>query len=443
MANYQNSQDLVQAVLSVCGELTDGTSGYQADALTYLNLAYKGLLTGGNIYGIDVADPWRWALAPRPIVFTVNPAINNVGVTMTQQSYNITFSTPPKDPYGNNISVQEWWIGSIGNREEWFRITQHVAGALTAQIEVPYTEATITVTNCKIAQLDYDLVDNSVIVDDYNRYIDFTEAAGAPLVATLTKGIYTPDAYVAMVNAAMIAAGTLTYTSSWNAVTRLFTWQASGVFNLQNATGPNATVNACEAMGLDVLDYTGATSYKAAYPLNAITRLTAPMLLYRKPNTPWRNPKNEGKVYEISYNTFVREYPLTMLVPGTPDKFCVTNESRTGIVSVRLNSYFDPSAPPTKVEINYIPKRQALQYNTASIPVVPEEHRKYLVDAAAAMLMHDKSDSKRTEREVIARAGLQALQHSNRKEASLAGINYGKLVPRYGMTQKRWWWQIT
>lgn len=443
MSSYVTGQDLTRAILGICGELQDGTSNYQSFALDYLNLAYKGLLTGGNIYGIDVADPWRWALAKRPIVFTMQPSITNITVTCTQQSYNITFGSAPKDTYGNNISVQGWWIFSIANRDEYFRVVQHTSGATTAQVEVPYTEATVSATTCTLMQLDYDLVDNSILVDQYNQYIDFTEGSGSALVATLTQGIYTPSGYATMVNAALHAAGALTYTGSWNSNTRLFTWTASGTFAILGASGTNASLNATEAMGLDVLDYTAATSYTASYPLNAIVRLAAPLMIYRKPNTPSRNPKNEGKIYEISYNTYQREYPLTMLTTGAPDKFTVVSESKTGIVTIRLNGYYGSNFPPTKVEANYLPKRQALQYNATSIPVVPEEHRKYLVDAAAGMLLHDKTDSKRVEREAIAKAGLQALQNHNRKESSLAGINYGKLVPRYGMTQKRWWWQIT
>lgn len=441
MANYQNSQDLLQAVLSISGELVDGTSLYQPDALTYLNLAYKGVLTGGNIYGIDVGEPWSWAISRRPIILTLQPAIQNVSVTMTQESNAITFGSAPQDVYGNNISVQGWWLSAINNRDEWFQVVQHTSGSTTAAIDSPYTEATVANTTCNITQLDYDLVDNSVVVSEYNAAIDFVEGSGGTLTATLAQGIYTPQAFATLVNGALAAAGSLTYTGSYNSTTRLFTWTASGTFSLLNASGSNASVSASEAMGLDCADYTGATSYAASYPLNAINRLTSPMLLYRKPTTPWRNPKAEGKIYEVSFNTFVREYPLTMLYAGTPDKFCVVKTSANGTVTIRLNSYM--TELPTKVEVGYIPKYRALQNNTSSIPILPEEHRKYLVDAAAGMLMHDKSDQKRTEREALAKAGLQALQHSERKSRSLAGTNYGKLIPRYGMTQKRWWWQIT
>lgn len=440
MANYKTGSDLVAAALNIAGELADGTSNYQADALTYLNLAYKGVLTGGNVFGIDVADPWTWALARRPIIFTMNPAIINVNATVTQFSFNGTFSSAPQNVAGSNISVQNWWL-NVGSRDEWFMIKSHAAGSTSFQLDMPYTEQNIIASTAKIVQLDYDLVDDSVVVDAYNQKIDFSEGGGSTLVATLTTGIYTPSSYATMVATALHSAGALTYTGAWNTTTRLFTWSATGVFNLLNASGINAPYNASWAMGLDMIDLTGAQSYTALYPLNAINRLTSPMLCYRKPNTPWRNPKNEGKIYEISFNTFTREYPLTMMQSGTPDKFAIVNTSPTGIVTIRLNGYMTDL--PTRVEVGYIPKRQDLQNNSVSIPVVPEEHRKFLTDAAAFMLQQDKADSKAEKQELIAAAGLKALQHSDRKSASLAGINYGKLVPRYGMTQKRWWWQIT
>lgn len=441
MANYISGQDLINAVLNIAGELTDGTSGYQQDAEDYLNLAYKGVLTGGNIYGIDVADPWPWALAPRPIVLTLQPVIQTVAVSTTQFSNNISFGTIPLDVIGNPISVQNWWI-NINDRDEWFKIVQHTAGTTIAQIDVGYTEVGVLNSTCIICQLDYDLVDNSVLVTNYNQVVDFTET-GAALVANLTVGIYAPQAFATMVAAAMTAASgaTFTYTGSWNATTRLFTWSASGVFSILNATGAHVGVNSAANMGLDDLDYSGTASYAASYPLNAIQRLTAPMVCYKQNNyypvQGWVSPKDDGKIFELSFNGFTRLFPLRYMVSQIPEKFCVTNTASNGIVSVRFSSYVYTN--PTKVEVNYIPLQRDLQFNTASIPVVPEAHRKYLVDAAAAMLLHDKVDNRAAARTDIAKAGLQALLHSNRKDLSLAGNNYGKLVPRLGATSNRRW----
>jgi hypothetical protein len=440
MANYQTALDLKNAVLSICGELTDGSSGYDSDALTYLNLAYKGVLSGGNIYGIDVADPWSWALAKRPIVITLQPAIQSVAATTTQYSNNITFDSTPLDPTGAPISVAGWWI-NFNNRDEWFRIVQHAVGGLSAQIDVGYTEQALISASTVMVKLDYDLVDDSILIDQYNAVIDFSEVSGGALVATLTQGIYSPVAFANMAAAAMQAAGTQTYSGSWSKLTRLFTWTSSNTFNLLNASGVNTSVNASAEMGLDMLDYTGATSYQAAYPLNAIQRLTAPAVCYRQtsyyPLNGWSSPKDEGKIFELSFNAFVREYPLRYMRSMVPNRFCVTESSDTGIVSVRFNTYLFDN--PTKVEMNYIPIQRNLQANDSSLPVLPEAHRKYLVDAAAGMLLHDKSDNRRTEREQLAKAGLQALQHTNRKDLSLAGNNYGKLIPRVGNAQNRRW----
>lgn len=442
MSNYVTSQDIVNAVLSNAGELTDGTSGYQADALTYVNLAYKGVLTGGNIFGIDVAEPWTWAIAKKPIVLTLQPDIESIGVTTTQFSYNITLSAIPKDVTGANISLAGWWV-NIDSRDEWFRITSHTSGTTVAQIDVPYTEQSLVAANSMFVLLDYDLIDDSVVVDQYSNQFTFSELSGTFFTANLTAGIYTPAGFATMVTAAMTSVGTQTYVGAWNETTRLFTWSAPAVFNFNFVTKSSMqATSASDLMGLDLLDFTGLNSYVSGYPLNAINRLTSPMLTYRRTSTPWAGPKNEGKIYEISFNTFVREYPLTMMRAGTPEKYCITKVSPTGITSVRMNSFMYQL--PTKVEVGYIPKRRALQFNSVSVPAIPEEHRTYLVDAATARLMHDKVDSRRVEREGLAKAGLQALVHSHRKSLSLAGINYGKLVARPGQTQRNWrWWQIT
>ena len=442
MANYQTSQDLVQAVLSVCGELTDGTSGYQADALTYLNLAYKNVLAGGNLYGIDVAEPWAWALAKRPLNFILKPAIQNVSVTCTQQSYNITFSAAPTDVTGANISVQGWFI-NIDSRDEWFQITQHTSGTTTAQIDVPYTEASLTAATCNIVQFEYDLIDDSIVVDSYNCYLDFNASTGASFTTVLTNGIYTPADFATLVQTGMNASATglQTFTVAWNSITRLFTVSSSAVFQLSFASGTYAQNSASCLLGFDVLDASGGSSYTGTYPLNAINRLTAPMACYRQtsyyPVNGWSSPKDEGKIFELSQNAFLREFPLRYTRSMVPDRFCVTRTTASGIVTVRMNAYM--SDLQTKVEVGYIPKLRALQYNTASIPVVPEEHREFLVHSAAARLMQDKVDNRRPEREKMAMASLQALVHANRKQLSLAGNNYGKLIPRTGQTQNRRW----
>lgn len=443
MSGYRTGLDIINTALDVAGELVDGSSGYQETILTYLNRVYRSLIAGGNVFGTDVADPWVWAMAKRPILLTMVPAISNVAVSVTQLSNNIVLSTAPLDVAGNQISVQGWFL-TITGRDEWFQIVNHVAGNLTAQIDMPYTELTSAASSARLTKLDYDLIDDSILIDQYNQYVDFSEGTST-LTAQLPVGIYTPQAFATAVAQGMTSAGTRTYSGSFSEVTRLFTWTAPSAFSILSVTGPNSPYNASEVMGLDMLDLTAQSSYTSVYPLNAISRLTAPMLMYRRSNQPWRDSRNEGKIFNISYNTFTREYPFTMLCNGMPDRFAVVKTSETGIVTVRLNGYFDAYAGqlPSRIEVPYIPKKRDLQFNTSSIPVVPEEHRTFLADAAASLLMQDKSDSKSQERQQMAMSGLQALQSYNRKDNSLAGINYGKLIPRAEQTYRRWWWVIT
>jgi hypothetical protein len=447
MGTYKTGLDLVNGILSISGELTDGSSGYQTQALQYLNLAYKGVQAGGNLFGVDVADPWAWAQARRTILFTMQPSIGNVTVTLTQFNMNGTLSAVPVDTVGNQISVQDWFI-VLDGRDEWFKIAHHTVGTTAIQLDMPYNEASITASVCTIVKLDYDLVDDSVTVDQYNQSLDFAEGSGSTISIQLAQGIYTASAYATLVASSLTAASTtsLVYSGSFNTITRLFTFSATGVFSLLNVTGPKSPYNASESMGMDMLDYTGGTSYTSTVPLNGICRLTAPMLTQRQQDAYNIGfPRNTGKIFELSYNTFQREYPIAMYIANMPDKFCVVRQSDTGIFTIRLNSYFDGNAgdPPTRIEVPYIPIRRDLQANANSIPILPDAHRKFLVDAGASMLMADKSDSKRVEQETKAKVGLQALQHHNRKDLSLAGINYGKLVPRYGKTQRPWWWRIT
>lgn len=437
MANYRSTSDLKKAVLSKCGEVTDGTSDYDADALTYLNNLYRSILSGGNEFNVSLSEPWSWAISRRPIVLTLLPAITGT-TTVTMGSLNVTFASAPVDAFGNSVSVKGWHL-KLDSRDEYFIVQSHVAGATAAQIDVPYTEASGAIGS-NLYKLDYDVVDDTVVVDSGNQKIDFQEAAGA-LVATLTLGIYSASAFATHVAAQLTSAsGLLTYTGSWDSVQRLFTFSTTASFSLLNASGTNAKVSASGLLGLDQLDFTGASSYTSSYPLNAINRFSAPMQLYRHNSTQFLSSQDQGKVYEIDYDTFIRRYPLTQMVRAIPDRFCVTRLQSNGIATVRFASYVDQ---PTKVEAFVIPMHRDLQDNTVSVPLLPHQFREALVFGASYYMSLDKSDNRADAHASDCRSKLQALIHHNRKELGLAGNNYAKLIPRPGGVRRKFVTEIT
>lgn len=437
MSNYRNSNDLKKEILKKSGELQDGTSSYDADALIYLNNIHRSVLSGGNEFEVDLSEPWAWAIGKRPVVFTLMPPINTGSVTVTMADTSVTFSNAPEDYFGNTISVKGWHL-KLDNMDEYYVIQAHNAGELIASIDVPFTTASVT-TTFNLYKFDYDVIDDSIVVDSTNNKIDFQESSGA-LVASLVSNLYTPSAFATHVAAQMTAAGTKTYSGSWDPVQRLFTISASSQFSFLNGSGANAVTSASELLGQDVIDLTGASSYTSTYPLNAVNRIVGPMQIYRRRNTQFLAAEDEGKIYEIDLNTFIRKYPLTQVNRAMPEQFAITQRAKNGITTVRMASYVDQ---PTKVEAFIIPMSRDLQDNTASIPLLPNMFLEALVFGGAYYICLDKSDTRSEAYAVLCKAKLLALVHHNRKELSLAGKYYGKLIPRRGGVQRKYITEVT
>jgi hypothetical protein len=181
----------------------------------------------------------------------------------------------------------------------------------------------------------------------------------------------------------------------------------------------------------------GSYNFKAVkldYALStAVCRLVAPMVCYK--SSVYSGPQEQGKIYEIDTNTMIRKYPLMTLAAGIPDRYTVTQRGTTDLITVRFNGYPDAK---TRVEIPYIPVQADLTDSDSSIPVVPFGYRDVLVHMASYYLMLDKSDNRADSEAAIAKAKLLSLVHNNRKQLSLAGNNYGRLIPRRSAGRRRY-----
>lgn len=138
MANSQNSRDLIKGALALVGELTDGTSQYQALAETFLNEVYLAVLSGGSEFEIDVGEPWIWARNPVPKSLILQPVYENGTVSLVQGNTLGTFSVPPSSSLG---SFENRYI-KINDRTSYYLITAHTAGASSFTLERSYIEAT-------------------------------------------------------------------------------------------------------------------------------------------------------------------------------------------------------------------------------------------------------------------------------------------------------------
>ncbi len=422
MSFQKSGRTLKNEVLEICGELTDGTSQYDTIAMQRINDLYQGLLTGGNEFGVDVGEPWTWAHARRNILLALLPENSTGTVTLTQNSSAGTFSSAPSTSMaGRHLAIE--------SRADVYRIVTHTAGATAFTLDMPYIEDS-GVMNFKAYKLDYELFDDSVLIDSTNNKFDFRDGSSSTLAASLTGGLYTTTAFAAHLKTQMQAVGGFTYTITFDADTRKFTISTSGThLDLYFKTGTNVLRSTADTLGFLLDDYTDSTTYTADIPLNAITRLTKPLAIYREAPSYWTSSKDTGKVFAIDANTFLKEFPLNRIRLDIPDRYCVINETPSGIKTIRINTSV---AESIRCEASYIPVTGDIIDSESSFPKIPGIHSKYLVYGAANFIMIDKSDNRAESYKTLASAKLQAMVADNRKQLSLGGKDFGRLIPRRG-----------
>lgn len=157
MANYQFSADLVDDILFRAGDLTDGTSDFNAVALQYLNRALFALAKGGSEIDPEVDEKWWWLRKYPPGVLTLEPFIDTGTVNVTNNLNSITFSSAPA------ASKKDWFL-KTDKHADIFRISAHTAGAAAATLDGVYTGETDTAANYRIFRLEYGLASDVLMV---------------------------------------------------------------------------------------------------------------------------------------------------------------------------------------------------------------------------------------------------------------------------------------
>lgn len=421
MAQLRTTADLKDQVLLKCGELTNGTSDYDSDALNYLNEAYQGLIAGSNEFDVDAGEPWVWAKAEKPILLLLRAPFETGTVTLTNGSKSVTFSDAPTyDCYNCYLKVDGY--------SEYYQIKYQSGTAATLDMDWLGTTGS---HNFLVIKLEYELADDVIVITDANNKLDFTDSTGGSFTATITEGVYSPTTLATEIDTRMTAAsGTNSYTVSFDTVTRKFNIeQGSSPFGLSFGTGTNYLKSIAKSIGYDPKNQSGSTSYEATVPLNGIVRLMAPMVAYKDGELATLAAEDSGKIFGIEYNTLIKQFPLTYLSEQMPTNFAVCNQLDNGLMTVRFNSY---PGEDTRVEVPYIAEQPDLQDTEASVPLVPRSFRTFLVYAASYFIMVDKSDNKAELMANMAVRKLKALVQFNRKDNKLSGRWYGRLIPRGG-----------
>lgn len=426
MSFQKSTRVLKQDVLTICGELTDGTSTFDAQAVSYLNKVYQGLIAGNNLFDMSCAEPWVWAQSKNPILLTLKAAYSTGTVTLTNASTTGAFSSAP------SLSLEGRYL-AIAGQSDIYRISQHTAASTAFSLDQVYLETTGSY-NYNAYKYDYEAINDVIIINSKNCKIDFAEG-GSQLTATLTSGAYSPTTLCTEIDTRMTAAGAQSYTISFNSITRKFTIaQGGATFSLLFGSGTNAYISASGVLGYDVEDQTGALTYTSAYALSGIARLSKPISIYR--NYAYNESMRENnKIFQIDDNSFIRDYPLTQNSLAIPDKFCVSELNSDGLWTLRFNASVSED---TRAEVNYIPTARKLVDNVNSFPLVPGSFSDFLIYGASHFLQADKSDTKALDSLQKAQAQLKALIAFNRQGSQVAGNSFGKLIPRPEGSRRLW-----
>lgn len=308
MSNYQNTQDLLNGALNRVGELTDGTSPYLSQALTYLNGLYLSIYAGGNEFDIELGVDWEWAKNPNSGSLILNPAISTGTLSVVNGSSTITFSSAP------TVSVTGYYL-KIDNRPDWYRINSHTANVVTATIDVAYNDTTASSLTFKVIPLDYQLQ-------------------------------------------------------------------------------------------------------------SGIMRLIGPMNIYRIQDD---RGDDEGKIYQVKYNKFMKENPFHNMFETIPTQFTEMSRTNDGTITVRMNNWPTYAA---KVDYDFIPIPSPLTNSTISIPNMPVEFRVVLEYGTAYFLMVDKNDDRAPQYFQLTKQKLDAMVNAYRKEKNYTAKDRGRIIPR-------------
>lgn len=444
MANFRTTADYVQRVLKLAGESPTNTSGpFYADALEHLNTVHRNIIQGGSEFGIDVDEVWPWAMTSDPMPIEILPAVEG-SIVLTKGDEAATFTAAPTDEDSNNISLLDYYIrlkDNPGLSNTVYRLSSHSSGSTSAELNTNAVEASGTYTYVAY-KLDYKLQPSYLTVRaSYSGNIFFSEASGKTPVynTTITAGAYTPAELATALTTGMTATGANTYTVSYDTITSKFrilsACDSTAYFYLifEDAGVLESTKDASitnKLLGIGPRDITGAAVGATAFldkysdiPLGAISRLGTPLKLH----TGYK----DTDILALDITRFDREFPLSGVSEGNPDRFSIRRIEQEDIYTIRLNKYPKERMLMT---VDHVPVPVDLYNNNASRPLIPANYSDVLLYGAASKLLLEKEDSKWEVYQQKAGAALEAMMRNNRKDMHRTNPRFGQTIAREDLT---------
>ena len=150
MAYPTTNAEIINDALFTAGELTDGSSEYEAKALEYLNRVYTAIAAGGSeLSEGKINEKWLWLRSTTPAVLILQPVHTGL-VSVTHASDAIVFSLAP------TVSLAGRTFRTPG-AQDVFRILTHAALDVNAVLDSIYTGVTNAAESYEASKMEYDL----------------------------------------------------------------------------------------------------------------------------------------------------------------------------------------------------------------------------------------------------------------------------------------------
>lgn len=150
MSSFYSGADLKKLTLVKAGEITDGSSSYDALVMEYINNLYFSMLSGANEFDIDLGEPWTWAQAEAPVSLRLLPAYEQSTITISNGATSGSFGVAP------TISLLDYYLKSPAS-PEYYLITAHTASQTAFTIQAVFNGVTQTAQPYKALKTRYEL----------------------------------------------------------------------------------------------------------------------------------------------------------------------------------------------------------------------------------------------------------------------------------------------
>lgn len=421
----RTTASILDDILDLAGEVTNGNSPYEERALRQLNRVYRSIIAGGNIFSYNVDDIWDWAKAQQPIVIDLEPAVS-LGISFTSGDIRAYVDgSPPKSYAGYFLRL----TGQVGV----YRVLRHIANTSEIILDTPINLPSGTY-QASFFRTDYLIAPQFLFITEANNTFTFTEDGGSTeITVTVPQGTYRPEEVLPPLLFAMNSAGLGTYTGSYDSVTGEHTITSDGIdktdinippgevtFSILGNSGSVRGRSVLPLLGFGDTRHSGSLSYSSTFNPSAVSRLVTPAKFLG-------DGHRQHEVTSLSQKEFGSTYPLAQTREGIPRHLTVIGENPLGQPIVRISAYPGRTA---KIAFDWVPLPAPLYDNNVSAPNFPEQDLNVLIDGAAALLLFEKNDDKHTTVFGFCKGGLEAMQKRRRSQSFRSAHDFGQIVPR-------------